>query len=65
LPMALNGLAFSLSNTNLTLLDISTCVELWSAFLGDQSLYLCLGLQRIHLIKNLTPSQASPVRERA
>jgi hypothetical protein len=53
LPMALSCLAFGLSDTNLTLLDISTCVQLWSASWGNQSLYSCFGLQRLCLIKNL------------
>jgi hypothetical protein len=42
LPTALSCLAFGLSNIDLMLLDISTCVELWSAFLGESKLIFML-----------------------
>jgi hypothetical protein len=33
-------------------------------FPGSQSLYLCFGVQELHLVKNLTPSRAFAVRKR-
>jgi hypothetical protein len=45
LPTALNALVFSLSNANLTLLDISTCLGLRNMF-GESNLILMLWVTR-------------------
>jgi hypothetical protein len=47
------------------MLDISTLHgHLRKSFGENQSLYSCLELQELHLVKNLTPTQASPVRKK-
>jgi hypothetical protein len=45
LPMTLNALAFSMSNANLTLLDILTCMGLRNVF-GESKLILMLWVTR-------------------
>jgi hypothetical protein len=50
-----------LSNTELALLMILTIV---TNDLGNESYIIASGLHGLRLIKNLTPSWASPVRER-
>jgi hypothetical protein len=49
-------LAFGLFNANLTLLDILTLVQSWDYFLGIQAYIYALGVQVLHLVKNLTSS---------
>jgi hypothetical protein len=50
-----------LSNTELVLLAISTMVI---AFLWNEAYIITLGLHGLYVVKNLTPSLASPVRKR-
>jgi hypothetical protein len=50
-----------LSNTKLALLAILMMVI---TFLGNEAYIIALGLHGLRLIKNLTPSRASPVRKR-
>jgi hypothetical protein len=50
-----------LSNIELALLAISTMVI---NILGKEAYITALGLHRLYLVKNLTPSRASPMRKR-
>jgi hypothetical protein len=50
-----------LSNTKLALLAILMMVI---TFLGNEAYIIALGLHGLCLVKNLTPSRASPVRKR-
>jgi hypothetical protein len=60
--VALAYLAYELlSNTELALLGILTMAV---NILGNEAYIIASGLHGLHLVKNLTPSRASPVRKR-
>jgi hypothetical protein len=50
-----------LSNTELVLLAI---LMMMMTFLGNEAYIIASGLHGLYLIKNLTPSRASPMRKR-
>jgi hypothetical protein len=51
-------------STELTLLDILTCVQFYGSVFGESKLILMLWVQEICLVKSLMPSWASPVGKR-
>jgi hypothetical protein len=55
LPTDLSGLAFGLSNANLTLLDISTCVGLLSIFREIKAYICALGYKSSASLKTSHP----------